>query len=200
MVEEQAGLYVRDLLKNAYKTLSQQHKNQEIIFPNRALTEIADDSDGHRTRTGYMGYEGARAFQFNGKIWVVARGEKCGSYPAEPYDSDVMALEFPLKGRITKATKEELVKKIGESSYFTNSLIYGMVDGNLAVNKKGRFGKQMLEQLRPRIQEFIAQEPEYDRSVILASTLHYPTTKNMLYKPEFADFLAESFEAVLTTQ
>ncbi|MBU3913502.1 MAG: hypothetical protein KKB21_04490 [Nanoarchaeota archaeon] len=200
VTEQQKGLHVRDLLKNAYDKLNQQHKNREIIFPNRALTEIADDSDWHRSRTGHMGYESARAFQFNGKVWVVARGEKCGSYPAEPYDSDVMALEFPLKGRITKATKEELARKIGESSYFRNSLIYGMADGNLAVSKRGRFGKQMLELLGPKVQEFIAQKPEYDRSVILASTLRYPTTKNMLYKPEFADFLAESFEAVLTSQ
>jgi len=198
--EQQKGLYVRDLLKSAYEILSQQHENIEITFPNQVLTEIADDSDWHRSRTGYMGYESARAFQFNGKVWVVARGEKCGSYPAKPYDSDVMALEFPLKGIITEATKEELTRKIEESSYFINSLIYGMADGNLAVSGRGRFEKQMTELLRPKIQEFIAQKPEYDRSVVLASTLQHPTTKNMLYKPEFADFLARTFEAVLTSQ
>ena len=198
--EQQKGLHVRDLLREAYEKLSQQHENKEITFPNRVLTEIANDTDWHRSRTGYMGYKSARTFQFNGKIWVVARGEKCGSYPAEPYDSDIMALEFPLKRRITKATQEELVRKVGESSYFRNSLIYGMADGNLAVSERGRFGKQMLDLLRPKIQEFIAQEPEYDRSIILASTLQYPTTKNMLYKPEFADFLAESFKSVLSSQ
>lgn len=200
MPEEQNGICVRDLLKRAYERLSQQHKNREITFSNKALTEIADDSDYHRTKTGYMGYESARAFQFNDKIWVMARGEKCGSYPAELYDSDILALEFPLKGEITKATKEELTERIKESSYFRNSLVYGMADGNLSVNGKGRFGKQMLDLLRPKIEGFIAQKPEYDRSVILASTLQYPTTKNMLYKPEFADFLAESFETVLKSQ
>jgi len=197
MPEEQNGLHVRGLLRGAYEKLSQTHKNKEITFSNSVLTEIADDSDYHRTKKGYMGYESARTFQFNGKIWVVARGEECGSYPAEPYDSDILALEFPLEGRITKATKKELTKKIRESSYFSNSLICGMADGNLAVSEGGRFGKQMIDLLRPKIQDFIAQKPEYDRSVILASTLQYPTTRCMLYKPEFADFLAELFETVL---
>jgi len=200
MPKEQNGLYVRELLKKAYERLSQQHKNREIIFSNSVLTEIADDSDYHRTKTGYMGYESARAFQFNGKIWVVARGEKCGSYPAEPYDSEILALEFPLKERITKTTKEELAGRINESSYFRNSLVYGMADGNLVVSKRGRFGKQMLDLLKPRIKEFIAQKPEYDRSLILASTLRHLTKKCMLYKPKFVDFLAESFETVLKSQ
>ncbi|MEK6855163.1 MAG: hypothetical protein AABX73_02990 [Nanoarchaeota archaeon] len=200
MAERQNGIHVRDLLKGAYEKLNQKHKNREITFPNKVLTEIADDSDYHRFRTGYMGYGSARAFQFNGKFWVVARGEKCGSYPAEPYDSDVLALEFPLKGRITKATKDELARKIGESSYFRNSLIYGMEDGNLAVSERGNFGRQMLELLKPKIKEYITQEPEYNREVILTSTLQYPIRKPMLYKQEFSDFLAESFEAVLTSQ
>ncbi len=200
MVKTQKGLFVRDLLKNAYEKLSQQNENLEIKFSDPVLTEIADDSDWHRAKKGYMVYECARAFQFNGKGWVVARGEKCGNYPAEPYDSDVMALEFSLNGRITNSVKEELAGKISESLYFINSLVHGMADGNLAVGDRGRFGRQMLALLKPRIQEFIAQEPEYDRSLILASTLLHPTTKKMLYKPEFADFLAESFKTILTSQ
>lgn len=72
-----------------------------------------------------------------------------------------------------------------------------MADGNLSLSKEGRFGDKMLKRLQPEIQKFIAQEPEYDRSIILASTLQYLTTKPMLYKPEFADFLADSIAAVL---
>lgn len=198
--EQLRGINVRDLLRGAYEKLSQRHKNREITFPIKVLTEIADDSDPHRIRTGYMSYENARAFQFNGKLWVVARGEACGSYPAEPYDSEVMALEFPLQGRITKAAQSKLAIKIEESSYFRNSLVCGMADGHLAVNGQGRFGKQMHDLLRPHLQDFVAQEPEYDRSIVLISTLQYPTIRRMLYKPEFSDFLAESFETVLTRQ
>jgi hypothetical protein len=65
-----------------------------LFFPNKALTEIARDSDWHRTKVGYMGYETAGLFEFGGSIWIVGRGEACGSYPADPYDSDILALEF----------------------------------------------------------------------------------------------------------
>ncbi len=191
------GLNVRELLKSTYLRLYERHNPQVVVFSNRALAEIANDSDYHRTRVGYMGYDSAGLFQFDGKTWAISRGEKCGGYPAEPYDSDLLALEFLAEGKTPKQIQEELGEGIGQSSYFRNSLIFGMADGNLSLNKEGRFGEKMLKRLQPEIQRFIAQEPEYDRSVILVSTLQYPTTKNMLYKPEFADFLADSIEAVL---
>lgn len=191
------GLNVRDLLKSTYSRLSERHNPEEVVLPNRVLAEIANDSDWHRTRVGYMGYESAGLFQFDGKTWAIARGEKCGSYPAEPYDSDLLALELIAEGKTSEQIQEELREGIGRSSYFRNSLIFGMADGNLSLSKDGRFGERMLRRLQPEIQRFITQEPEYDRSVILVSTLQYPTIKRMLYKPEFVDFLADSIEAVL---
>ena len=107
------------------------------------------------------------------------------------------ALELLAEGKPPEQIQEELREGIKRSSYFRNSLIFGMGDGYLSLSKEGRFGEEMLKRLQPEIQRFIAQEPEYDRSVILASTLQYPTTKLMLYKPEFADFLSDSIEAIL---
>jgi hypothetical protein len=201
MVEDQKGLYVRDLLIRTYEKLSQKHENREIILSNGILAEIADDSDWHRTRKGYMDYVNVRAFQFNDKTsWVVARGEKYGDYPANIYDSDIMALEFPLEEEITDSTKEELIREIIRSSYFRNSLISGMADGSLAINKEGRFKKQLSDLLRPRIQEFTTQEIEYDVKVLSLSTLSPFCKKSAKYKPEFADFIAESIEVVLKSQ
>ncbi len=197
MGEKTEGLNVRELLKSTYSTLTARHNPQQIVLANRALAEIASDSDWHRTRVGYMGYENAGLFQFNGKTWAIARGEKCGSYPAEPYDSDILALELLADRKTPEQIQEELSKGIGQGSYFKNSLIFGMANGNLSLNKEGRFGEEMLKRLQPEIERFIAQEPEYDRSVILLLSLQHPATKLMLYKPEFADFLADSIEAVL---
>ncbi|MBI4154995.1 hypothetical protein HY498_02840 [Candidatus Woesearchaeota archaeon] len=59
MSDKVKGLNVRELLKNTYSRLSERHNPQEIVIPNRALAEIANDSDWHRTRVGYMGYESA---------------------------------------------------------------------------------------------------------------------------------------------
>lgn len=200
------GLNVRELLKDTYSRLTERHDPQEIVLPNRALTEIANDSDYHRTRVGYMGYETAGLFEFDGSVWTIARGEACGSYPADPYDSDILALEFELKrpikgGRTRKKTEKQIQEELGESirrsEYFRNSLIYGKEDGNLIVSRNGRFGQRMLEILRPEIQRFIAKEPEYDSQLLSLSTLKPICTSSVKYKPEFADFLADSIEAVL---
>jgi len=206
MSDKVEGLNVRELLKNTYSRLSERHNPQEVVLPNRALTEIANDSDLHRTRVGYMGYETAGLFQFNGSVWTIARGEAYGSYPADPYDSDILALEFELRrpiqgGRTRKKTEKQIQEELGESisrsEYFRNSLIYGMADGNLAVSKNGKFGERMVEILRPEMQRFIAQEPEYDSQYLSLSTLSPICKSSVKYKPEFADFLADSIEAVL---
>jgi len=55
----------------------------------------------------------------------------------------------------------------------------------------------MLDLLKPEIERFIAQKPEYNREVILASTLSAPVTRSTRYRPEFADYLADSVEKVL---
>ncbi len=198
MKDEANGLNVRELLKETYSRLSSKNNPREIILPNYAFAEIADDSDWHRIRVGSMRYNTVRLFNFNKKCWAISRGERCGSYPAERYDSDLLALEFILGEKTPEQIQEELNEKIEGSSYFRNSLIFGMADGNLALTLDGRFTQEMYEKLGPELQRFILQEPEYNTEVILASTLQHPTTKNMLYKPEFADFLACSIEEILS--
>ena len=81
------GVDVRELLKRTYSELTEKYNPQEITFNNKAITEIANDSDLHRTRVGHMWYESAGLFQLNGKLWAIARGERGGGYPAEPYDT-----------------------------------------------------------------------------------------------------------------
>lgn len=191
------GLTVRELLKDTYYRISKECSSQRIVLPKRTLVEIADDSDWHRTRTGYMGYESADLFQLGGKTWAIARGEKCGGYPAERYDSDIIALEITTGGKISKQIQEGLVEKIQKSSYFKNSLIFSGYDGALGISQNGRFGMIMLELLKPKIKKFIAQKADYDTSVISASTLQYPVKKPMLYKPECVNFLSEAIETVL---
>ena len=75
-MSDQVDLNVRELLQNAHSTLCKRHNSKAIILPQKALAEIANDSDGHRTRVGYMGYENAELFQLDGKTWTIARGEK----------------------------------------------------------------------------------------------------------------------------
>lgn len=196
-MDKQDSLSVRDLLKHTYVVLATRHNHQEIVLPQMVFTEIANDSDWHRSRTGEMKYQAVGLFTLDEKLWAISRGEKCGGYPADPYDSDLLALDFSIKGKTQEQIQEELRDRIGRSDYFVNSLVYGMADGNLAVTKSGRFGQKMLEQLAPRVKDFVATPAKYNDEYLDLSTLRPICEHSVKYKPEFADFLADSIEAVL---
>jgi len=185
-------LSVRELLENTYEKLGERNSYTEIILPKNVTSEIADDSDWHRTRVGYMGYDKVRFFNFNDKSWLVSNGKSCGDYPARPYDSDILALELAVNENPDKVC-EQFQKNI--SSYFRNSLLIGMNDGVLAVD--GGFSQRMDSLLRPRFKEFIAEMPRYNKEVLSLDNLSPINTSSMKYKPEFADFLAEIIERVL---
>ena len=175
----------RELLTEAYEILTKNAKQIKL----KACAEIADDSDYHRSAKGYMMYEKVSLIYFsNGKNWCIGNGKAYGRYPAERYDSDILALK-------TKDNIGEIVKSIEASTYFENSLIYAVADGNLCLGT--RFNNAMLERLRPNIGKYIAQKPEYDRQMLLLSTLEPVVKKPIKYKESFAKFIAESIEQVL---
>lgn len=195
-------LNVRKLLKETYSLLFKRHNPQEIVFSRMPMPEIANDSDWHRTRTGHMEYESAGIFNFNGKNYCIARGEACGGYPADPYDSDILALEFELKNnakrkKTDKQIREELYNLIDGSDYFKNSLLHALANGNLGIEKGSRFGEKMFEIIKPKIESFTNQKPEYDREV-LTMDLRPVCKKEAKYKPGFVKFLANSIESVLS--
>ena len=198
-VSESAGLTVRQLIEKTHQVLAQRNKHEEIIFPEdmQPSAEIADDSDWHRTRKGHMHYVSAGLFQFGGRTWAIGIGIAGGGYPARPYNSDLLALEFVVDGKSKKQLVEGLATEIRHSEYFANTLFFGKSDGLLAVSREGRFSDAVRERLAPVAEEYLAQKPEYDTIVVLASTLQYPTTKQTLYKSTFPEFLAKTIEDVL---
>lgn len=151
------GLSVRELLKATYNRLAERHPHEEMILEGKPIAEIANDSDWHRTRVGYMRYETANLFQFNNKTWAIARGEKCGQYPAEPFDSDILALELSVESKTGEQIKGELEEMIRRSEYFRNSLVFGMADGRIGVGTRHSY-ERMTELLSSGISKFIAQE------------------------------------------
>lgn len=188
-------LSVRELLKNTYERLAKRHPHQELVLEGKPTAEIANDSDWHRTRIGYMRYETAKLFQFNDKTWAIARGEKAGSYPADPYDSDILALEFSTEGKSEEQIKEELEEKISRSGYFINSLVFGLADGRISANKNSPFTEKLF-QLLSDISKFIAQKLEHDEELFYLD-LRPAVSKEMRYTPEFVAYLTDSIEAVL---
>lgn len=193
---EKQGLSARELLEGAYNALKKGGK--EIKLPSKATAEIANDSDWHRTRIGYTGYESATLLKIGNKEWVVAFGTKCGSYPADPYNCDIVAVQLSGDGKPNEEVVSEIHDALEGNSYFRHSLIYAMADGQLALNKDGRFGQKVLALLRPKVQEFIAQELETD-SRYFTMDLRPVVKSTVQYKPEFVGFLCDTLRIVLAS-
>ncbi len=188
------NLTVRELLQKTYEKLAERNQHEVIVLDNPVFAEIANDTDGYGSRAGGMIYEKVNLFKFNGKKWAVGNGKKSWGYPADPYDSDILALELE---EMPDDMQTGLKEMIEHSTYFKNSLVYGMADGHLAVHKDSRLGEKMLGILKPKISEFITQNPEYNINHLSLSTLSPVNTKRMLYKSEFVDFLTEAIEKIL---
>lgn len=190
------GISVRELLQRTYSGLEKKFEHTKVVFQEPAFAKIADDSDWHRTREGFMKYEEANLFRFNGNTWAVTRGEAYGSYPARPYDSDLTAILFQTEGKSKKEIQEELHSEIRSSIFFSNSLIYGMRDGSLAVNEKSPLGKKVLEALKNDVSNHVAKKQEIDTRFI-TTDLRYLCKQPTMYKPEFAEYLTKTIEKIL---
>lgn len=163
---KQKGLSARELLTEAFDDLRNKLGGKTVDLPSKALAKIADDSDWHRTKVGYSGYESAALVKCDEKWWAIAFGIRCGDYPADPYDCDIAAVPVSVEGKTGDEVAKEIHDALEKNSYFRSSLIYAMADGSLAV-KEERFGPKVYELLRPKIQEFTAQKLEVDPDVIM---------------------------------
>ncbi len=192
------SLSVWDLLSETYSKLCENNSEKEIFFGKKVLSEIADDSDWHRHRTGYMGYEKVNIIKIKGNKWVLGLGKKCGAYPGNQYVGDIIALDIKNEKEINKKSIEEIAKQIDKGEYFRNSLIVGTRDGGLEAFKKSKLSMKLLEIVESKGEDYIAREAKVDVTKIMVDTLSPVVRQGMEYKPEFVDFLRNSIEKVLT--
>ena len=192
------GISARELLLETFNDLQDKLKGKKIDLPRQARALIADDSDWHRIRRGFTGYESAVVLEPNeAKMsWVIAFGTKCGSYPADPYNCDIAAVSISTRDTPEEQLAADIYASLRRNTRFRNSLIYAMADGEIAISKRSPFIKDVLDFLQPRIEEFIAQNLEVDPE--LFTTDFRPVVKSAIrYKREFVPFLSETFQAIL---
>jgi len=120
----------------------------------------------------------------------------CGSYPADPYSSDIIALLISPDGKSDEELAQEIYKAIETTSYFHDSIICGMTDGRLFLKENAHFGKKMMGILQSGIKDYIAQSLETDPTVFHMD-LRPVVKSSMKYKPEFVDFLKDSIIGIL---
>ncbi len=192
------AISIEKLIIQSYYLLGKRDENTEISFE-ELHSEIADDSDHHRTRVGYMSCDRAKVFQWNGKIWAVSKRIKTGQYPGSEYIMDIVAVNLESRKNLEKDIQEAL----GKTYRFRNSLVIGRKDGVLLTSgKRGRFGPIMFNIIGQNIVNFIAEETKYDNETLDADSLcsnepRLNCIKSRTYKPEFSKFLAETYKKVL---
>jgi hypothetical protein len=191
------GLTVNQVLKDTYNEFAKKYSYFLLTFPKQALAVIADDSDWHRTRTGYMSYREIHLVEIENKGWVLGRGEKYGSYPADPYDSDIMLFDFPVTKNVNEKVKDEVFVKVEASNFFSNSVLVGSKEGALLIAKGNDVTSKLNESLKPEISKYVLQEPEILEGLISASTLGPVYKGGFLYDESIIDFLVRSLEDAL---
>lgn len=191
------GIHVRELLEKTYADLVRTNRPRRINFESAALSEIADNSDRHEIGKGYMSYEGAGLFECNEGIWMISRGEASGSYPADSYDSDIMALKIDSETASRSDVDEKLREAINNTSYFRNSIIHGTKDGNLHAGDLSRFRKTILGVLHPHMERFTVEKTQHDEDEILASTVDHFYKQTTTYHLGLVEFLSATIESIL---
>jgi len=207
-----------ELLEKTYNELCSKSETREKItfsdfiefsrYAPGLLCEIADDSDFHRTRKGYMLYTEGSILDFSDTKWLVCFGKAWGSYPAQSYGNDISAFEATLfNGYESKEEKAEYLELIfRRGSYFHNSLIHTRSNGIMGVITKGEFGRKTIfgEKMslffeNAELKKYIAQKPEYDERyfVFQDNGLVHPCSKNVMYMEGFEKILANKMAGLL---
>lgn len=175
------------LLKEILTTLTQNLNGVKLKFEKEINSEIADDSDQHRTKKGYMSYKEFTLFENNSKRWVLAFGTKSGDYPGDNFQSDLIAFSLPNKQNIAQMRKE-IATIVPTKSHFKNSFIIVMYDGQLMMRKA------LTQLIGEKMGEFIAKEAKYTENFNMNGTRC--VTSEVSYKKEAIAFFAEKLQTL----
>lgn len=191
-----------EIINLTFKKIKKKHAEKEIVFPHYVLSLIADDSDYHRTRQGFMRYDSVIVVKLGDNNWVMAKGRAWGDYPADPYDNDILVggLGDSLKGKSNQKLAEEIMEQIGSywNSGFVNSIIAARNSGHLFTGR--RWQEVMADFVAPKISEFVEKGLEtHEGYVTLEVGGIVPAVKSSIkYKKEFADFLAKTIIEIIS--
>ncbi|HEU0051386.1 MAG TPA: hypothetical protein VFQ60_05025 [Patescibacteria group bacterium] len=193
---EEKGLLAKELLENVFRLFSALPNAKLVKLSRKAYSEIANDSDWHRTRVGYFGYEEVILLKGADKEWALALGHACGAYPADPFSADLSAVPMETNGK--DEDLEEAVSHALSIGYFYNSLIFALASGELVVKPDhcSRFKDTILRNSRFSFQDFVAQELVMDPTVMTGDLRPF-VTKPRLYKPQSAQTLFEVLKRTL---
>lgn len=202
-----------EMLEKVYAQLVKRNKAQLVDFqaipkryPDDEMMEklhgearflwflIADDSDHHRDRRGWMRYDLAHIVEKGGQRAVIAHGRKAGSYPGDQYAGDLIVVPTNGFGKedpvaLARTVRDDLRRR--HLGYFSDSIIVAMSDGSLKFP-----ASQPGIRLQQRISGELRQtEPAVeDGRYIQASSLRVPVIREGRYHPSSVRVVVEGIE------
>jgi hypothetical protein len=120
------GISCTELLQRVYKTLFYEQVEEVVEIDRPIEILVADDSDYHRIRQGFMIYTEGKVVALEKSHWFIGKGKPHGSYPAERYLGDI---------RVWKGKRPGPFPRDG----FSNSALIITRNNNIATSKVGIF-------------------------------------------------------------
>lgn len=193
----QTGLSAREVLQEVFRALTL--GAPAIRLDPSIAVLIADDSDWHRTKQGFTSYREVHIVELGSRKFLLAFGEACGDYPAEPFNCDIFVWRLE-EGAATELSQKVLREALKENQFFQSSLIMAYRDGNIGLpemtfNRTVRSMATMLE--GKNLSRFVARQvktsPEFlsVESQGAVATAKPLVTGNVLYGREAVPFLVE---------
>ncbi len=183
------GLRGHEVVEGVFKILTK-NTVMEILFPNTeepeyagVFTLIADDSDYHRIRRGFMRYKSFSIVALNSQQFAIGLGTAWGDYPADPYKNDIMILRIPqIEGSMAEIC-EWLKKNVPSNRGFRGSVILSMADEELGFPTAWRW-------LSERLADFTRVKKATDKRFIAATTLKPVVTRRAEYNRKVVSAIA----------
>ncbi len=199
---------VWEIIDITYEKLKKKYSYQTIPLHGSEFALIAEDRDWHRVKRGYTEYDSVILVRSGENIWALGKGRACGSYPADPYNKDILVLKvwesILRKTKTLEEIAEEIMPWIRMSFGFQNSIIAGKRSGELFVGSKWR--DKVKELIAPELPKFIRKELETHEGYLTVELGEMspsfdivPAIKSpIMYKKKLADFLAKKIIEILS--
>ena len=156
-----------ELLQRVYDCLFYEQVEEMVEFEKPIDILVADDSDHHRIREGYLRYTGGKVVALEDDRWFVGKGVPYGSYPADRYLGDL---------RVWTGSRP-----LGIENFpgFRNSALIITRNNNIGISSWEMFTK---------LSDLLTKIDDYDLT---------PNEQYTVVRPEFVDVVVERIEGVM---
>lgn len=189
------ALTAGEVLDAVFCRLQKQSGGRTVRLTSNLNILVADDSDYHRTRRGFMVYDSFTFCGFGGEIWAIGRGRAKGSYPIDPYwGGDLWGFKMNPWGMSDEECVEEIMNEHRFLRHgFKGTWFIALSDGNL-ITRKRALEHSLEDLLSHRVQ------PVRLRKNFGTGWLHLTTLQTYYWMPEVVDYLCQRLQDFVTQE